>query len=59
MLTQTEMDAMDETMGYVRPDIELPVKHGGDLRVLAIAPAPEAAKLAAGTMSLNIDGWED
>lgn len=59
LLTQDQVDAMDETMGHVRPDIEIPVRHGGDLRLLALAPAPAAQGLANGSMSLNIDGWDD
>ena len=58
ILTQEQIDAMDETAG-IGHDIELPVRHGGDLRVLAAFPAPIADGLARGSMSLDLEGWDD
>ena len=59
LLTQEQIDAMDETAGHVRSEIELPVRHGGDMRLLAAMPAHIADGLAKGKTSLNIDGWDD
>lgn len=58
ILTQEQVDAMDETAG-IDHDIELPVRHGGDLRALAAFPAPIADGLARGSMSLDLEGWDD
>lgn len=60
-LTQEQIEAMDETAGYVSTchEIDLPVRHGGDMRILAAFPASVADGLAKGTMSLDIDGWDD
>lgn len=57
-LTREQIEAMDETAGH-RSEIELPVRHGGDMRLLAAMPAHIADGLAKGKDSLNIEGWED
>lgn len=57
-LTREQIDAMDDTAG-IGHDIEIPVRHGGDMRLLAAMPAHIADGLAKGKTSLNIDGWDD
>lgn len=61
LLTQEQIDAMDETAGHIRAghDIELPVRHGGDMRLIAAMPVHIADALAKGKDSLNIEGWDD
>lgn len=58
-ITQEQIDAVDETAGYIRGEIELPVRHGGDMRLLAAMPVHIADGLARGKTSLNVDGWDD
>ena len=58
LLAQEQIDAMDDTAG-IGHDIEIPVRHGGDMRLLAAMPAHIADGLAKGKTSLNIDGWDD
>lgn len=51
VLTQDQVDAMDETFGY----IPVPADHGADMRALAIFSAPVANGLANGTLGLVIE----
>ena len=57
-LTREQIDAMDDTAG-IGHDIELPVRHGGDMRLLAAMPVHIADALAKGKTNLNIEGWDD
>lgn len=55
---QQQIDAMDDTANCGH-EIELPVRHGGDMRLLAAMPAHIADGLAKGKTNLNIEGWDD
>lgn len=57
-LDQQQVDAMDDTAGLYY-DIDLPARHGGDMRAPAAFPVPIADGLAKGTMSLDLEGWDD
>ena len=55
---QQQIDAMDDTANCGH-EIELPARHGGDMRTLVAFPARIADGLARGTMSLDLEGWDD
>ena len=57
-LTREQIDAMDDTANCGH-EIELPVCHGGDMRLLAAMPVHIADSLAKGKTSLNIEGWDN
>lgn len=58
-LTREQIEAMDETAGFGGTDVTIPAAHGGDMRLLAILPPEQADGVNKGTMSLNIEGWDD
>lgn len=59
LLSRHQVEAMDETAGYVGATVTIPAEHGGDMRALAILRAPVVDGLNNGTQSLNIEGWDD
>lgn len=57
--TAEQMQAMDETHGYVGVEVELPARRGDDLCALVMLPAEVVDGVNKGTMSLDIEGWDD
>ncbi len=58
-LTREQIEAMDETAGHIGTPVQIPVAHGGDMRPLVMLPANVVDGINKGTMSLNIEGWDD